>query len=379
MLISTPAELRELAESRADALDQLIFKDAAEQGSWDGDVLVLEDAKQSLTLFALAQLLETQTQARVFVRSRSFALTQTLLDFSERLASELAERLVVSESLDISTLMNQYDFAGSLALGRLPKSHGALADWARDFSQYQLAYRGTNSVMILGGNTKHMNTTFNETLSRFFTDVKGLRGKGKHRCLLAQNPFKVQRELKQHAVLVGVGGVFSGSKPDAGGQFLADVAEEFLSQKTQQVTVLDFGCGNGSVSYQLLKSPHGERISHLVATDIDADAIRSASANLSDFQEVKVVWDDAASTQKSNSFDLVLLNPPFHDGTRIDLTMVQPLLESSLRVLKPGGVLLLVHNSHARYRPEIESRFSRVQQVGRNKTFTVIRAEKPMK
>ena len=89
---------------------------------------------------------------------------------------------------------------------------------------------------------------------------------------------------------------------------------------------------------------------------------------------IDATWDDAGSQLPDASFDTIALNPPFHDGTAVDATLVQHLLDASVRLLAPGGSLYLVHNSHLRYRGEVERRFRAVEQVARDKTFTVLRA-----
>ena len=43
-------------------------------------------------------------------------------------------------------------------------------------------------------------------------------------------------------------------------------------------------------------------------------------------------------------------------------------------LLAADGALYVVHNSHLRYRDEVERRFATVEQVTRDKTFTVLRA-----
>jgi 16S rRNA (guanine1207-N2)-methyltransferase len=70
----------------------------------------------------------------------------------------------------------------------------------------------------------------------------------------------------------------------------------------------------------------------------------------------------------------VLLNPPFHDRAAVDPTLVRVLLDAAARVLKPGGLLWFVHNSHLRYRPEVERRVGAVRQQARDHRFTVLEA-----
>ena len=89
---------------------------------------------------------------------------------------------------------------------------------------------------------------------------------------------------------------------------------------------------------------------------------------------MEVTWDVSLSRCEEASADLVLLNPPFHDGTVVDATLVQGLLDAAARVLRPGGQLWFVHNSHLRYRPEVEARFGAVRQRARDRRFTVLSA-----
>src|SRR5699024_12851282 len=70
----------------------------------------------------------------------------------------------------------------------------------------------------------------------------------------------------------------------------------------------------------------------------------------------------------------VLRNPPFHDGTVVDATLVQGLLDAAARVLRLGGQLWFVHNSHLRYRAELTRRFGDVRQRARDRRFTVLSA-----
>lgn len=116
----------------------------------------------------------------------------------------------------------------------------------------------------------------------------------------------------------------------------------------------------------------------VLGSDADADAVASTRATLAasglEREGVEVTWDDALSRVADASLDLVLLNPPFHDGTAVDATLVQGLLETAARVLRPGGQLWFVHNSSLRYRTEVERRVGAVQQRARDRRFTVLSA-----
>ena len=237
----------------------------------------------------------------------------------------------------------------AVAIGEMPKSLARL-----DYLARSIAGAGYEDVrVVLGGNNKHLSRGMNATLAESFSDVSASRGRGKFRCLVATGPRSVTYEPVRGDGLVAYGGVFSGAKPDRGGELLRSCLP------AEPGRLLDLGCGNGSVTRALDSQ----------ATDSDADAVLSARAIGLD-----ATWDDAGSRFPDASFDTVALNPPFHDGTAVDATLVQKLLDAAVRLLTPNGELYLVHNSHLRYRGEVERRFISVKQVARDKTFTVLRA-----
>ncbi|WP_341856817.1 methyltransferase [Brachybacterium sp. GPGPB12] len=79
----------------------------------------------------------------------------------------------------------------------------------------------------------------------------------------------------------------------------------------------------------------------VLGSDDDADAVASTRATLAatglDREGVEVTWDVSLSRCEEASADLVPLNPPFHDGTVVDATLVQGLLDAAARVPRPGG------------------------------------------
>jgi 16S rRNA (guanine1207-N2)-methyltransferase len=80
---------------------------------------------------------------------------------------------------------------------------------------------------------------------------------------------------------------------------------------------------------------------------------------------------DGAGPVPDASVDVVLLNPPFHVGSAVHSGVARSLFAEAVRVLRPGGELWAVWNSHLRYRPTLESVVGPTRQVGRDPKFTV--------
>lgn len=318
-------------------LDSLIWDTALADGVPD-TLLVCHDPTLDLTRKAV------QTGPRVLFLDPDYARSQD----AAALGAEIAGDRRLDEYLAGAGAGAS---AGAVVgLGEMPKSLARLDYLARSIAGAGFA----SARLLLGANNKHLSRGMNAVLADSFDTVHGSRGRGKFRCLVAAGPREVAYEPVASSGLVAVGGVFSGAKPDRGGELLRSCLPDAPGR------LLDLGCGNGSVS---------RGIAGVVATDSDADAVLSARAI-----GLPTTWDDAGSQLPDASFDSIALNPPFHDGTTIDATLVQHLLDAAQRLLAPGGALYVVHNSHLRYRGEVERRFGEVEQVARDATFTVLRA-----
>lgn len=320
-------------------LDALILDNAPTADTW----IIVDDPTGSLLEAATGRVISLQS------------------DFSQAQAARAAGAEVIGDV--------RYDerLSGSgtaVVVGQMPKSLERL-----DYVARAVAAAGFDEVtVVLGANNKHLSRGMNDVLARSFTDVRASRGRGKFRCLVASGPKPGEYEPVVRGGLVGVGGVFSGAKEDFGGQLLAEVIVDKCNQPQR---VLDLGCGNGSVAKRVLEAWPQTQV---VATDSDADAVVSARASLAGFGDrAEVTWDDAGA-QLEPGFDVIALNPPFHEGTSVDATLIQDLLDGAARLLADGGELFVVHNSHLRYRDQVQQRFARVEEVARNKRYTVLSA-----
>lgn len=273
-----------------------------------------------------------------------------------------------------------------LALMRLPKGLRELEARARELAVHALD-TGAELELVAGGRVKHMSRSQNDSLAKAFAEVAATRGIGKSRALAACGPrpgthllapargaarLRVRGQQRE-IPLRGIGGVFGSASADAGSVLLLETLDAGIASLGNVERAIDLGGGNGLMTAYLAAAFPDAQV---LASDDDADAVAStrltlAAAGLAR-DGVSVRWDDALSQEESASADLLVLNPPFHDGTAVDATLVQELLDAAARVLRRGGQLWMVHNSHLRYRPELERRVGRVQQAARDRRFTVL-------
>ena len=373
-----------------DQTERVILR-AAEEESGTGcpcDLVVVGDSTGALTAAALDSVSE-QPGARVWSWNASRSETTAL---AGRFADAAATgRLMLAAGEDPAPLE---EFAAGadahLVLARLPKSLAGLEDLARRLARLAAGTGREDLTLVAGGRVKHMTRSQNEVLAGSFTEVRASRGLGKSRALIASAPrpdaaapgpatgavtVRVRGQGRELA-LRGSGGVFGGARADAGSLLLLDALDAALvAGEVPAQRAVDLGSGNGLLTAHLAAVlPEAQ----VLGSDDDADAVASTRATLEASglarDGVRVTWDESLSQEGDGSADLVLLNPPFHDGTVVDATLVQGLLDAAARVLRPGGQLWFVHNSHLRYRAELTHRFGDVRQRARDRRFTVLSA-----
>lgn len=163
-------------------------------------------------------------------------------------------------------------------------------------------------------------------------------------------------------------GVFSRQALDQGTELL-------LSTLTQPIQgkVLDLGCGAGVIgSFIQYHNPQVE----LLMTDIHAMALTSAQRTLEENHLQGQVKASNVFSHIEGKFNLIISNPPFHDGIETDYTAVENLIRQAKQFLLAGGELRLVANSFLPYPDLLDQHFGQHQvlaKTGKFKVYSVIK------
>ncbi len=167
-------------------------------------------------------------------------------------------------------------------------------------------------------------------------------------------------------------GLFGWNKIDQGSAFLCEHLQALIdSRKTPCESVLDLGCGYGYLSLMLKDSAIARR----VATDNNAAAVQAASENFKHNQmEVEVFLDDCASNIDER-FDLIVCNPPFHQGFSIDGDLSDKFLRNARAHMKTGACALFVVNQFIPLERKAGEHFSKISQVANNGSFKLVLLE----
>jgi 16S rRNA G1207 methylase RsmC len=111
-------------------------------------------------------------------------------------------------------------------------------------------------------------------------------------------------------------------------------------------------------------------------------AIQSAQANFKNYfpeatpEESEFHWTNCFENPKPSLIDLVLCNPPFHQGNTMGDFIAWQMFTDSHRALVPGGMIRVIGNSHLKYHQTLKRIFGNSKIVASNNKFTIVDADK---
>lgn len=167
-------------------------------------------------------------------------------------------------------------------------------------------------------------------------------------------------------------GLFSHDRPDPGSQMLAErLPTDFDGNAA------DFGAGWGYLSVMLAeRSPRTARIDLFEA---DHNALEHAKRNLAEIcpgLSTRFFWQDIAAEPVKEKYDLIIMNPPFHEGHAAEPGLGQAFVKAAIGALKGGGKLMLVANRGLPYEPLLAEGLREHTEVCRNARFKLLTGRK---
>lgn len=140
---------------------------------------------------------------------------------------------------------------------------------------------------------------------------------------------------------------------------------------------LDIGCGAGFIGLHIARlSTSG----HVTMVDASLLAVATAreAVEKSQLDNVEVMASDGARAIINRRFDLVVTNPPFHQGGAQSLATGEQFIREAAQVLRPGGRFYLVANRFLKYEPTLHACFTQFAEVGGDTRYKVLRASLPL-
>jgi 16S rRNA (guanine1207-N2)-methyltransferase len=266
----------------------------------------------------------------------------------------------------------------------LPESLDALDNTLSALHGLAAARGATNLHIVAGGRIRRMNKSLNTVAARWFDDVHASLGRRRARVLHFSSPrvhpasgagWPRHNQISTMGLkveLVAHGGVFHGAGLDAGTALLLDQRGTMLSRLPSRPAILDLGCGNGVIAAALALELQGA--AEVQARDVSWLAVDSTRRTaLANHVDVDVTQADGLDGVADESLDLIVTNPPFHRGSARDSAPTRRMLTDAARVLRPGGQLWCVYNSHLPWGEHLDAEVGPTQQVARTKAYTVTR------
>jgi len=271
--------------------------------------------------------------------------------------------------------MSRYEELGGpydLVVLRIPKNLSYLEDTLARLTHHVRA----GTPLVAGVMVKHQAAGLFTHLEKYWGPTRTSLAQKKARLVFAE--FSHPPSASPYPISVTVPGfprpfsndsnVFSREKLDIGTRFFL----EHLP-KGDYARILDLGCGNGIVGIAAKLLNPGAK---LVFSDESRMAVASAERNYRAFypdaENAEFVWTNSYAEGPADSFDLVLCNPPFHQGNTVGDFVAREMFEDARRVLKKGGLLRVIGNSHLRYPGLLARLFGNAKTVAKNPKFTVV-------
>lgn len=267
------------------------------------------------------------------------------------------------------------------------KSDTLIYYWPKNKSeaQFQLSYLLSSlakdaNVFIVGENRSGVKSA--ETLLTRFGSIQKIDSA--RRCSLyhfqvENSPtFKVDEWWHEYHLqmehvnlsICGLPGIFSQKHLDAGSKLLLDALAN--NQGIIKGSVLDIGSGCGVLSAFIGKL--NSEVT-LTLTDVNAMALESSKMTLQKNQLKGEVLASNVFSHLQGRFDLIISNPPFHDGKETSYDAIELLINQAKTYLNSNGYLCIVANTFLPYQRLLSDKFNHVDVVAQTTKFKVYLAK----
>ncbi|MDO3386468.1 methyltransferase [Gilvimarinus sp. SDUM040013] len=296
-------------------------------------------------------------------------------------------------------ITNRFDIARQLKGADLPCHFNDfdvrhIADYSRDAIVYRISKEKPvvhhvieqaakklkpSGLLLIAGLKSEGAKSILEHAAKTLGAAKGTRKEGLAYCaILSSQAEKISTssnysELRTHPILPQYftkPGQFGWQKVDAGSEFLISTLESQTAIQ-QAGSLLDLGCGYGFLALESLNRVLTHRPATIVLTDNNAAALVCAQKNTEYLAQCDVIAADVGDEVRGQ-FDLIVCNPPFHQGFQLSGDLTDRFLTSTKRLLKQGGHAYFVVNAFIPLESKAHKHFEYVNLIANNNQFKVV-------
>ena len=271
---------------------------------------------------------------------------------------------------DLKQLNGSYDYV----LIRIPKNMSFFEDILMTLTEHLHA----GSKLICASMVKHLAPTSFDLIEKYIGKTCTSLAQKKARLIFADfekqkctSPYPQEIKIESFDTpFINHSNLFSRDKLDIGTRFFLEHIPQGPYKK-----ILDLGCANGVIG---IKAKMLNPTAEIFFSDDSAMAIMSAKENYKNhFQdEAHFFWTNCFERQPQNNLDLVLCNPPFHQGHTIGDYIALQMFQDAYDTLKEGGTLRVIGNSHLAYQMKLKKIFGNSKIVATNTKFIICDAIK---
>ena len=352
--------------------------------AWDAaDELLLEEGLNAASGVTKPRVLIVDDQYGALSLGLS-GLSPVIVADSATLFAALDENASLNPSLiapsQVRSWINPPEGPFDLVVMRIPRQ----ADYLGWLLRWLNGVVAESGVLLAGDMIKHLPARSVDVFAETVNTEKVLSARKKARVIRCRKGSKLPENWPgtwKGYLLTGqsdhkveaLPAVFAREKLDIGTRLLLPCVAEAVRKAEPGARVLDLACGNGVLGMTALA---GRQDLQVCFSDVSSQAVLSASRNVERaFPEAEVAFVHADGIESGQGrFDLILLNPPFHEGGVVGNHISLRLFGQAARHLSPGGRLLMVGNRHLGYHRSLRRHFSSIHQLDASPKFVVFQA-----
>ncbi|MDX1931083.1 MAG: class I SAM-dependent methyltransferase [Capsulimonadales bacterium] len=265
------------------------------------------------------------------------------------------------------------DLVPKVVLWRVPKATAFLQE---QVARLAAALR-PETLVYVGGMEKHLPPTLRSFLEPL-GPVDVLPGRKKARLFRVTPdpdlpsptmPAETEYAVPEFGLTLTAGpNVYGRERLDPGSALLLSTFDSLPTARR----IADLGCGNGLLGLAAKRRLPGAEV---VLSDESYQAVAAAGANFvrNGFEPpARFLVSDLFDEYEGEPFDLILCNPPFHQGHTIGDMIAWRMFVESRKRLRPGGELRIVGNRHLGYHVKLKRLFGNVRTIAADPRFVVL-------
>lgn len=295
---------------------------------------------------------------------------------SQGIAYNITQNQLANENITQLNCLDSLPENIDVILFKIPKSKSLLIDQLIKIKNNV----GNNTVFIAADRAKEIHSSTVKLFEKYLGTTKTSLAVKKARLVFCQldqpqahkSPFPTVWSLPNKALnrdfsISNHANVYSREKLDIGARYFI----EHLPTVEKNSQVIDLGCGNGVIGLTILARQPSAQVqfideSHMAVTS----AQMNINKNLPDLAaQCQFHLNDCLTHIESNSVDLILCNPPFHQQTATTDHIAWQMFKDSHRVLKKGGELRIIGNRQLAYHIKLKRIFGNEKLIASNDKF----------